>query len=164
MASLLRELLNDEVGTSALAGSRPSWSERLGSRHWEGERTRCSLGGDGSIMCGEAGCLHCGFTSATSHLLFKTIINCSIIQMIFTRANYTGPHPAEKMAGVFYCSNLHAEECAAEAVQVGLRNLWLDLFSSLGVSPHSQELLWAVQSFITHFSSASTEWSHRSDT
>lgn len=103
MASLLRELLNDEVGTSALAGSRPSWSERLGSRHWEGERTRCSLGGDGSIMCGEAGCLHCGFTPATSHLLFKTIINCSIIQMIFTRANYTGPHPAEKMAGVFYC-------------------------------------------------------------
>lgn len=33
-------------------------------------------GGDGGIMCGEAGCLHCGFTSATSHPLFKTIINC----------------------------------------------------------------------------------------
>lgn len=30
-------------------------------------RKRCSLGGDeGDIMCGEAGCLHCGFTSATS--------------------------------------------------------------------------------------------------
>lgn len=48
-------------------------------------------------MCGEAGCLHCGFTSATPHPLFKAIINCSIIQMIFTRANYIGPCPAEKM-------------------------------------------------------------------
>lgn len=47
-------------------------------------------GGDGGIMCGEAGRLQCGFTSATSHPLFKTIISCSIIQMIFTRANYTG--------------------------------------------------------------------------
>lgn len=47
-------------------------------------------------MCGEAGCLHCGFTSATSHPLFQTIIRSSIIHMIFTRANYTGLCPAEK--------------------------------------------------------------------
>ena len=101
MACLLRELLNDEVGTSALAGGWPGSAERWGGQPWEGERGRETLslgGGDGGIMCGEAGCLHCGFTSATSHPLFETIINCSIIQMVFTRANYTGPCPAEKMA------------------------------------------------------------------
>lgn len=98
MACLLRELLNDEVGTSALAGGWPGPAERWGGQRLEGERLGCSLGGDGGIMCGEAGCLHCGFTPATSHPLFETIINCSIIQMIFTRANYTGPCPAEKMA------------------------------------------------------------------
>lgn len=69
------------------------------------------------IMCGEAGCLHRGFTSATSHPLFETIISCSIIQMIFTRANYTGLCPAEKMARVFYCCTYIQKKSAAEAVQ-----------------------------------------------
>ena len=84
-------------------------------------------------MCGEAGCLQCGFTSTTSHALFKTIISCSIIQMIFTRANYTGLCPAEKMAGVFYCCTYTKKSFTAQAVQAEGGNLWV---VPLGVINH----------------------------
>lgn len=96
----------------------------------EEARQRCSLGGDRGIMCGEAGCLQCGFTSATSHPLFETIINCSIIQMIFTRANYTGPTSCRENGLSVLLLHSQAEESAAEAVQEGVKPLalWLELF------------------------------------
>lgn len=103
----------------------------------EGARRRCSLGGDGGIMCGEAGCLQCGFTSATSHPLFETIINCSIIQMIFTRANCTGPTSCRENGLSVLLLHSQAEECTAEAVQVGVEPL-AGLVSSQGVS-HSRK-------------------------
>lgn len=84
-------------------------------------------GADGGIKCAvKRGCLHCGFTSATPpHPLFKTIISCSIIHTIFTRANYTRPCHAEKMGfRVFYCCThrLEMRGCSTRG-----RNLWLEL-------------------------------------
>lgn len=139
--AFLRELLNDEVGTPACAGGWPGPAERRGGQRSEGERQGCSSGGggDGSIMCGEAGCLHCGFTSATSHPLLETIISCSIIQMIFTRANYTGPRPAEKMAWVFYCCTHRQESAPAEAVQVGAETFGCTCFFSGSVPMKSHK-------------------------
>lgn len=95
MACLLRESYL-MMKRGHLPERAAGWAQ-LSDEGGEEEMPVCG-GGDGGIMCGEAGCVHCGFTSATSRPLFKTIINCSIIQMIFTRANYTGPRPAEKMA------------------------------------------------------------------
>lgn len=86
-------------------------------------------------MCGEAGCLHCGFTSATSHPLFKSIISCSIIQMIFIRANYTGPCPAEKMARVFYCCTHMQKSALLRLFKWGPQEPLAGLVSSEGVSP-----------------------------
>lgn len=106
----------------------------------EEARQRCSLGGDGGIMCGEAGCLQCGFTSATSHPLFETIINCSIIQMIFTRANCTGPASCRENGLSVLLLHSQAEEYTAEAVQVGVEPL-AGLVSSQGVSSQLQGLL-----------------------
>lgn len=45
------------------------------------ERLRRSLGGDGGLMCGEVGCLHCGFTSATP---------TSIVGDYYELFNYSG--------------------------------------------------------------------------
>lgn len=155
--AFLRELPNDEVGTPAYAGGWPGPAERRGGRRLEGERQGCSPGGggDGSIMCGEAGCLHCGFTSATSHPLLETIISCSIIQMIFTRANYTGPRPAEKMAWVFYCCTHRQESAPAEAVQVGVETFGCTCFFSGSVPMKSHKgcckLYTMVSAFVLTF-------------
>lgn len=83
-------------------------------------------GADEGIKCAvKQGCLHCGFTSATSHLLFETIISCSIIHTIFTRANYTRLCHAEKMGcRVFYCCTRRLE---MKGWSTGGRNLWLEL-------------------------------------
>lgn len=93
-------------------------------------------GADGGIKCAvKQGCLHCGFTSATSHPLFKTIISCSIIHTIFTRANYTRPCHAEKMGcRVFYCCTHRLE---MRGCSTGGRNLWLDWALFSGSVPRS---------------------------
>lgn len=120
MDRLLRGLFNDEVGTSAWAGGWPGPAERQGGQPWKQRRRRPLSGGgsDGGMICGEAGCLHCGFTSVNSRPLFTTIINCSIIQMIFTRANYTGPCRENGLSVLLLHSQ--AAECTREAVQAAV--------------------------------------------
>lgn len=88
-------------------------------------------------MCGEAGVSALRFHLCNPpHPLFKTIISCSIIHTIFTRANYTRPRHAEKMGfRVFYCCThrLEMRGCSTRG-----RNLWLELpLFSQGVSPRS---------------------------
>lgn len=144
MERLLRGLFNDEVGTSARAGraaGRAPLSVGVASIGRREVKTLSLSGGgsDGGIVCGEAGCLHCGFTSVNSRPLFTTIINCSIIQMIFTRANYTGPC-RENGLWVFYCC-IHRQQSALVRLFKQRQKSLAGLISSLGVSPQWQRLL-----------------------
>lgn len=90
-------------------------------------------------MCGEAGCLQCGFTPATSRLLFGTIISCSIIQMIFTRASYTG-HVLQRKWPRYFTVALRGGRVVLPRLFEHGQKRWLDLLVSQGVSLQSQGL------------------------
>ena len=95
-------------------------------------------------MCGEAGCLHCGFTPATSP---------SIVRDYYQLFNYSDDIYQGQLYRAVSCREnglsvllLHsqAEECAAEAVQVGGEKetfgCWTCFFSG-SVPSQSQGLL-----------------------
>lgn len=141
MASLLREVLNDEVGTSALAGGGPCWPEQLGSQQWKarGREMLTWWWWRYNVRWGRV-----------SALRFHLCNLPSIVQDYYQLFNYSDDIYQGQLYGATSCRengqsvlllHLHAEESAAEAVQVELRNLWLHLFSSLGVSPHSQVII-----------------------
>lgn len=69
--------------------------------------------------------------------------------MIFTRANYTGPCPAEKMAWVFYCCTHRRKSALLRLFKWGLKPL-AGLVSSQGVSP-CKLYITISGVFLTHF-------------
>lgn len=54
--------------------------------------------GDGGIMCGEAGCVHCGFNSATSRPLFRDYYQLFNYSDDIYQGQLYRAYPAEKMA------------------------------------------------------------------
>lgn len=81
-------------------------------------------------MCGEAGCLHCGFTSATSPSIvgdYYQLFNYS--DDIYQGQLYRAASCRENGQSVLLLHS-QAEECAAEAVQVGVETFGRACFFS----------------------------------
>lgn len=158
--AFLRELLNDEVGTSALAGSGPGWIWAMG-RPAFGRREEGMLAWwwwRYNVRCGRV-----------SALRFHLCNLPSIVQVYYQLFNYSDDIYQGQLHRAASCRengqsvsllHSHAEECAAEAVQVGgHRNLLAGLVpSGRSVSTLSgvtiNDPLW----FLTHFSIVYIIW------
>lgn len=113
-----RELLNDEEGTSA-------WAMEA-----EKEEMPVCGGGDRGIMCGEAGCVHCGFTSATSPSIVSRLLSTvQLFRWYLPGPIIQGRVLQRKWPECFTVAlNGGRERCWGCSSERGGENLWVDLF------------------------------------
>ncbi len=187
MACLLRELLNDEVGTSALAGGWP------GPAEWWGGQER------GREMLAWWWWRYNVRWGRVSALRFHLCNLPSIVRDYYQLFNYSDDIYQGQLYRAVSCREnglsvllLHsqAEECAAEAVQVGVKTFgWTCFFSgsvptvtrvAINYPPRFQlffflfsfqlclfplvAIVFLLNTSSTSFSSVSTSWSHYSNT